>query len=249
MLADEQVKSIKEQLIKQIESTFPEEKKAGTISYIQSMNNEQLEAFLIKNKLIKPEGSEEESKEDNKESKSIENSKNPSSVSKENTIPKEHQNCIMCLLSSKNMPSLQVYEDKDYLAVLEINPLSDGQILLIPKQHHPKAKALKSKAFTLANKIGKHLVKNLNATNYHVSSSDELHHAIINIIPEYKGQDMSKLQRKPADKKHLQEIAIKIGEIKSKTSKPRIKKAKEEKPKIDEKKVTPSIIKLPRRIP
>lgn len=238
MLNDEDSKSIKEQLIKQIEATFPEEKKAGTISYIQSMNNEQLESFLIKNKLIKSEEGEEETKIP----------KDPNSSNKESNVPKGHENCVMCLISSKNMPSLPLYEDKDYLAVLEINPMSEGHILLIPKQHHPKEKDLKSKAFSIAKKIGKHLVKKLGAINYHVSSSDELNHAIINIIPEYKGQDMSKLQKKSADKKQLQELAIKIGEIKSKAPKEKKKKV-EESPKIIEEKVKPALLKLPRRIP
>jgi len=223
-LTDAQAKSIKEQLLKQAER-FPEDKKAEVIGYIKSMNNEQLEEFLKKNQ---------------------EMAKQEQTKGNSNKAPSKSANteCVYCLLAEKQIESSAIYEDKDYLAVLEINPLSEGHIVLIPKKHIKETKSLKAKAFTLADKIGKHLVKQLKAENFQISSSDELKHAVINIIPTYKGK---KLERKPADKKQLQEIAIKIGELKKKERKPRTKKpvnlAKEEA------KLVSSIIKLPRRIP
>ena len=54
VLKEEEAKSLKEQLLKQVES-LPEDKKAELKEYIGSLNNEQLEEFLIKNNLIKPQ--------------------------------------------------------------------------------------------------------------------------------------------------------------------------------------------------
>lgn len=53
MIPPEQVGQIKEQLIRQIESTFPEDKQEIAIKQIEAMNDEQLEEFLIQNQLIK----------------------------------------------------------------------------------------------------------------------------------------------------------------------------------------------------
>jgi histidine triad (HIT) family protein len=61
MLSDEEIIEIKQKLISQIESTFPPEQIFSAKAQIESMNSEQLENFLEKNKLIK------NSKEENSE--------------------------------------------------------------------------------------------------------------------------------------------------------------------------------------
>jgi len=53
MLPPEQITQIKNQIIQQINSTFPEDKKQSAISQIETMNSEQLEEFLKQNNLVK----------------------------------------------------------------------------------------------------------------------------------------------------------------------------------------------------
>ena len=43
--------------------------------------------------------------------------------------------CIFFFFLAKQVPSDIVYEDKDYLAFLDIHPQSAGQTLIIPKTH------------------------------------------------------------------------------------------------------------------
>lgn len=45
------------------------------------------------------------------------------------------ENCIFCKIVKNELPSDKVYEDKDFLAFLTIGPVSDGHLLIIPKQH------------------------------------------------------------------------------------------------------------------
>ncbi|MBM3246930.1 HIT family protein [Candidatus Pacearchaeota archaeon] len=228
---DEQAKQIKEQILKQVEN-LPEEKRAEIKSYIEPMSNQELEEFLIKNKMIRQEG-ESESSEDSA-------GENSSGLGKE---------CIMCALANKKISSLAIYEDKDYLAALEINPFTKGHTILIPKQHLEETKQIKNKALTLANRIGKHIVSKLEAESYEINTSAELKHAIINIIPKYKGEKLD-YQRKPAKKEELTEIASKIGTIKPRISKPREKKPKGEKNNKEEKEVSKkSLPSMNRRIP
>lgn len=226
-ITDDQAKSIKQQLLKQVE-TFPEDKREEIKEYIQGLNNQQLEEFLIKNKLMKEDGSFE----------------NPSVENRKEMPAGTNPDCIYCLLGNKVMNSLSIYEDKDYLAVLEIKPLSPGQIVLIPKKHVKETQALKSKAFSIADKIGKHLVKQLKAETFQISSSDELKHAIINIIPIYPGKELDR-KRTQANQKDLQELATKIGQMKTSEKKPRVKK--QEVKKSETKKL--ELVKLPKRIP
>ena len=59
MLSHKQAEEIKKSIIKQLESTLPEDKKEGTISYIESLNPEQLEEFLKRNNLASDSNSEQ----------------------------------------------------------------------------------------------------------------------------------------------------------------------------------------------
>ena len=45
-------------------------------------------------------------------------------------------NCIFCKIINKEIPAEVVYEDSDFLAFLDIRPLSPGHTLIIPKQHY-----------------------------------------------------------------------------------------------------------------
>ena len=209
---DEQAKIIKEQIFKQLEN-FPEDKKEEAKSHIESLNNEQLEEFIIKNKLIKQTG--------------------------ENGQETGEKQCIMCLISSKNINSIPIYEDDNYLAVLEINPLSEGHTLIIPKKHIPKIADIPKNSDEVTKKIEKHLMKKLKPKEIRTYPSDDLGHAIINLIPVYENIEIK--NRKSAKQEELAKIKEKIGEIKAKKEK-EVKK-EEIKPKPVE------IIKLQRRIP
>ena len=42
--------------------------------------------------------------------------------------------CIFCKIINREMESNIVFEDENYLAILDINPITEGHILLIPKK-------------------------------------------------------------------------------------------------------------------
>ncbi len=43
--------------------------------------------------------------------------------------------CIFCKIINGDVPCHKVYEDDDFLAFLDINPLNPGHTLVIPKKH------------------------------------------------------------------------------------------------------------------
>lgn len=47
----------------------------------------------------------------------------------------DNDNCIFCKIIKGDIPSYKVYEDNDFIAFLDINPLNPGHTLLIPKKH------------------------------------------------------------------------------------------------------------------
>lgn len=45
-------------------------------------------------------------------------------------------NCIFCKIVNKEIPCYKVYEDDNFLAFLDINPLAPGHVQVIPKSHY-----------------------------------------------------------------------------------------------------------------
>ncbi|MBW2601498.1 MAG: HIT domain-containing protein, partial [Deltaproteobacteria bacterium] len=43
--------------------------------------------------------------------------------------------CIFCKIINGEIPSEKVYEDDKVFAFMDINPLNDGHVLIIPKSH------------------------------------------------------------------------------------------------------------------
>lgn len=48
----------------------------------------------------------------------------------------EENNCIFCKIVERKIATHVVYEDDDFLAFLDVNPLSPGHTLVIPKKHY-----------------------------------------------------------------------------------------------------------------
>jgi histidine triad (HIT) family protein len=44
--------------------------------------------------------------------------------------------CVFCAIVDGSAPAIPVYEDDDYLAILDIRPIVRGHTLVLPKNHH-----------------------------------------------------------------------------------------------------------------
>jgi len=44
-------------------------------------------------------------------------------------------NCVFCRIAAGTLPSTKVYEDRSTLAIMDINPLTPGHLLVLPKAH------------------------------------------------------------------------------------------------------------------
>ena len=45
--------------------------------------------------------------------------------------------CVFCKIVAKEVPAEIVYEDKEFVSFLDINPVQFGHVLIIPKEHFP----------------------------------------------------------------------------------------------------------------
>lgn len=169
MLSEEEMQNIKEKIISHIEDTFPPEQIDSSISHIESMDSEQLEAFLEKNNLVKKE---------------------------------EKTDCVFCLINDGKINSVKIDETENAIAILEINPVSRGHVLIIPKEHSEK---ISEGAVELAKKISKKIREKLAPRGVEIVNSKMFGHGMINVVPVYKDESINS-DRNRARIEELEEV-------------------------------------------
>ncbi len=55
----------------------------------------------------------------------------------EKAIAEQKEYCPFCKIVKGEIAATKVFEDNDFLAVLDINPGAQGHVLLLPKEHYP----------------------------------------------------------------------------------------------------------------
>jgi len=108
--------------------------------------------------------------------------------------------CIFCRIVAGQIPALKVFEDDRALAFLDIGPLADGHVLLIPKDHHRDIRDLPPE--TLAA-ISAHLPRLATAVmqatgatglnllqNSGASSGQAVFHVHFHLIPRREGDKL-----------------------------------------------------------
>jgi histidine triad (HIT) family protein len=57
-------------------------------------------------------------------------------MSAEEIAELQKQNCIFCKIANKDIPAKILHEDDDIICILDINPASEGHIIVFPKKHY-----------------------------------------------------------------------------------------------------------------
>lgn len=173
VFTQEQAEKIKQQLFSQIDnSDLPN--KIEIRQQIEKMNESQLEEFL-------------------KQQQEAVSSQSESS---------EPEKCVFCSIINNELSSYKIEENKNSIAILEINPLSRGHSIILPLKHISIEKLQKS-VLGLAQKIAKKIKAKLKPQDVKIETSSFQGHAMVNIIPIYKDK---KLEKYKASEKELNEI-------------------------------------------
>jgi diadenosine tetraphosphate (Ap4A) HIT family hydrolase len=146
------------------------------------------------------------------------------------------QGCVFCSIVLGDTQSYKIDENNSAVAVLELNPISMGHTLIIPKKHVSSKKEIPKEVFSLAEKISKKIKTKLKPKKVETFPGNLFGHEIINLLPVYNNEtpDSERAQAKPEE---IEEVLKTIFKEKKKI----LKKLKTQK--IKEK------MWLPRRIP
>ena len=105
--------------------------------------------------------------------------------------------CLFCKIASGEIPSQKIYEDEHVLAFLDINPLTEGHTVVIPKKHAKNILDLPveemAPVFLAVQRVTGMLLKALSSEGFTIGinhgkiSGQAVDHLHIHVIPRYKG--------------------------------------------------------------
>jgi len=139
---------------------------------------------------------------------------------KQNNLLKEGQGngngkCVFCSIVFGEIPSTKIAENEKAIAILEINPISEGHSIIIPKNHVEKEQDLDNQTKELAEQIKEILQRALNPKEVQLIPGNVMGHQIINLLPIYDNEtiESQRSQKKPEDLTSLKEKIIKLSKI------------------------------------
>lgn len=113
---------------------------------------------------------------------------------------------IFRMIVDNDIQSLKISENLSAIAVLDINPISQGHIIVIPKKPISDSKQMPVAAFTLAKKIANRLTSKLKAKSIEIQTETKFNESIISIIPSYTVQLNINSHRTKAEMKELEKV-------------------------------------------
>ena len=127
--------------------------------------------------------------------------------------------CIFCAIAAGEIPSFKVYEDDKFLAYLDINPFSEGHVLVIPKEHREglidAEDSLLSELFARVKKVATHVKEVLGADGFNIlqnngeAAGQTVRHIHFHIIPRKNG-DALVFENTKGDMQKLEELARRL---------------------------------------
>ena len=128
---------------------------------------------------------------------------------KQNQLTHLGGQCIFCSIITKQTPSYKIAENAENIAILEINPLSKGHALILPKEHLDKTP---ESTRTLAQEISKKLQEKFEPNEIKINELKIMNHALLEVVPIY-GNETEKHQASEEELKSLQEEITKPKDI------------------------------------
>ncbi len=122
--------------------------------------------------------------------------------------------CIFCKIARGEIPSYKIYENKEYLAFLDIFPSMKGQALIIPKKHYSYFLDVDDKDYSalmlVVKKVARAIEKTLKPVKMGVIIEGfDVDHVHVKLYPLNHGFPMRPLENRPSEKE-FGELAEKI---------------------------------------
>ena len=134
--------------------------------------------------------------------------------------------CVFCKIVQGELPSTKIYEDKDILAFLDINPINFGHVLVIPKKHFQDVTETPEnslfKMVSAAKKVGQALINGLGAEGFNIGANNGraagqlVFHTHFHVIPRTTGDGLKNWPDKQYREGEMEKVAEEIKKALSK---------------------------------
>ena len=123
--------------------------------------------------------------------------------------------CIFCKIVKGEIPKIFVYKDENFVAFLDIEPVSDGHLLIIPKKHivwmQDADNDTVSEIFILTKKLMLAIKKGLGCDYVQISVvGTDMPHFHVHLIPRYLTDGLTNWPTKTYKEEEEGEVAKKI---------------------------------------
>ena len=129
-------------------------------------------------------------------------------------------NCVFCDIIQRTVPSQVIYEDDQFMAILDKYPISKGHTLVLPKKHFQRVKELSQKEFCAmyarVHALNALISSRLGATASHISINDGaaanqlIPHVHVHIIPRSENDSAGFTARKLIPAEEMEQIRLKL---------------------------------------
>jgi|SRR3989344_6439868 len=150
-------------------------------------------------------------------------------VKQQKSMHSHDNKSIFRMIIDKEIDAVDVAENKAGIAVLDINPISKGHSMIIPKKVAKTAKDISTQCFSLAKKLSKNITSKLQAKSTEIQTETKFGETIIHVIPIYDVPLNINSQRHKTEMEELKKTGDKIRIVK-KVRIPKIKPAVRQKP-------------------
>jgi histidine triad (HIT) family protein len=131
------------------------------------------------------------------------------------------EDCFYCKAVEGTLDLYKIYEDKDFMAVLNQRPAAIGQIILFPKKHHAIFEAMPDyevgNMFSLANKMSRVIFETIGCQgtnillNSGIVAGQESSHVSLHIIPRGEDDGINlQWKAKPMNEEEMSTIEIQL---------------------------------------
>ena len=130
------------------------------------------------------------------------------------------EGCVFCRIAEGRLPSIKVFEDEDFLAFMDIAPLTEGHFLLTTRAHYATLlempEPLLARALPLAQKLARAALAGLEVPGFNLlqnngeTAGQAVPHWHLHIIPRRRPGELPLGPGAPADMAELPAAAEKI---------------------------------------
>ena len=111
------------------------------------------------------------------------------------------ENCIFCKIANGEIPSRTLYEDDDFRVILDLNPVTKGHALILPKDHYRNLYEIDdstaAKVLPLARKMAVTMTEKLGCDGFNVFQNNNeiagqtVFHFHMHLVPRYDDDSQS----------------------------------------------------------